>query len=517
MPALPLSWDVWGSLDAVALAELVRSGQVSVLELAGQAAAAIARVDHELCCVLEVFEDIVENPGLSEASHEGLLYGVPILLKDLNARLKGRRQENGSALYRGAVSTETDPFISNILSSGLVPVGRSTTAELGLGWDTATIHAGALLVSRNPFDMRRTPGGSSGGSAAIVAAGAVPVATSSDGGGSTRIPASHCGLIGLKPTRGLCPRPPGGSEYQSRISTDGVLTRSVRDSAAVLDYTARVAPGGSFMEVSSDAGAYLSGLRRPPARLKIGWSCGMWGRSVALPVETVRRLEAVRSLLAEMGHDLIPINDDDIVPWADLWEGYTINWMSARSQLELVAARRGLSRDELQGLLTPMVGRMVDASARYGLADLWRMMALNDRVTRSYGALFTRIDVLLTPAYAVQVPMANGSSSTMATGNVDAWFDAQLDAARYAIPCNEVGAPALAFPTGLGNDGMPIGMQLCGRWRHEGQLLQLAHAIENTKPEWFGVRPAIHVSTVTDRPNASVHRMRIQNGSSENV
>lgn len=494
MSTLPLSWDEWGHADAVEMADLVRSGQVSAVELSRQAAAAIAKVDPHVASVLEVFEDVVANPDTIGASRDGRLHGAPILLKDLAARLQGRRQESGSTLHRGAVASETDPFIANVLSSGVIPIGRTTTAELGLGWDATTVHTGELIVTRNPFDPQRTPGGSSGGSAAIVATGAVPMATSSDGGGSTRIPAAHCGLVGLKPTRGLCPRPLESSEYMSRISTDGVVTRTVRDTAAALDYTARVAPGGSFMDVPSDAGAYLSGLAHPLRRLRIGWSRGGWGRSTPPSPKITARLEQLVDLLAELKHDVVAIDDDDIVCWPELWDSYTTNWMSARGQLAIAAERRGLGLDGLRDLLTPMVYQMVEASARYDKADLWRMMELNNRTTRRFGALFDRVDVLLTPAYADAVPMANGSSSTLSEGAVDAWFERQLDAARYAILCNEVGAPALSIPTGLGDDGLPIGAQLCGRWRQEADLLRLAHEIEQHRPGWFASKPGIHVT-----------------------
>ena len=137
---------------------------------------------------------------------------------------------------------------------------------------------------------------------------------------------------------------------------------------------------------------------------------------------------------------------------------------------------------------------MFETSHAYDKHSLWRMMSLNNRVTRQYGDLFGDIDVLITPTYAASVPFANGSSSTLNDGDVHAWFDRQLDAARYAILGNEVGAPALSLPTGLGDDGLPIGIQLCGSWSSELSLLQLAARIEQAKPEWFNVTPAVHVS-----------------------
>jgi amidase len=367
---------------------------------------------------------------------------------------------------------------------------------MGLAWDTSTTHCGQLKVSRNPFDLRRTPGGSSGGSAALVSAGAVPIGSSSDGGGSTRIPASHCGLVGLKPTRGLCPRPLDSSEYISRISTDGVVTRSVRDTAAVLDYTARVPRGGAFMPVSSEAGAYLRALDEPRPRLRVAWSDSHWGRSASTAPDTTMKLQAVVALVAGLDCEFVNVSEEQICQWDELWDSYTTNWISSRGQLDLVAAQRGLSSADMKALLTPMVYRMYEASAAYDKFALWRMMAQNNRLTRQYGALFERIDVLITPTYAGSVPLANGPSSTVADGDVHEWFARQLDAAKYAILCNEVGAPAISVPTGLGSDGLPIGIQLCGRWGDERTLLQLAADIERARPQWFGVMPAAHVSKV---------------------
>lgn len=492
----PFSWEEWGYLDGLALAGHVRAGDVSAHEVTRQAALAIAAVNPVIASSLEVFDDIVAAPGLEGSNAAGALFGVPIVLKDLAARLKGRVQESGSALFRDHVSAWTDPFVAHLLDAGLVPIARSTTAEMGLAWDTTTTHRGGVNVSRNPFDLQRTPGGSSGGSAALVSAGAVPIGSSSDGGGSTRIPASHCGLVGLKPTRGLCPRPLDSSEYTSRISTDGVVTRSVRDTAAVLDYTARVRSGGTFMPVVSEAGHYLSALQASRTRLRVAWSDGCWGRGTALTPDAAQKLHSVVSLLAELDCEWVDVSEEQICLWGELWESYTVNWVSSRGQLDLVAAQRGLSTADLKALLTPMVYRMYEASAAYDKFAIWRMMSQNNRLTRKYGELFERIDVLITPTYAGNVPLANGPSSTLADGDVHQWFARQLDAAKYAILCNEVGAPAISVPAGLGSDGLPIGVQLCGRWGAERTLLQLAADIEYARPQWFGAIPPAHVSHV---------------------
>jgi len=494
MSDLPFTFDEWGRLDGVAIAELVQARDVSPTEVALQASHAISRVDPQIESALEVFEDLVLDPNAAGSSASGALFGVPIMLKDLGARYKGRLQESGSALFRGTVASVTDPFVKNLLSAGLVPIGRSTTAELGLAWDTTTTYTGRPKSSRNPFNLQRTPGGSSGGSAALVAAGAVPIASSSDGGGSTRIPASHCGLVGLKPTRGLCPRPLDSSEYISRISTDGVLARTVRDCATVLDYTTQVPLGGSFMCAPVNQGGYLEALNQPRRKLRVAWSTGCWGRPGSVTLDIKTKVHSAVSLLGSLNCDLVEVSDDEIVNWSDFWESYTINWMSARGQLELVADSKGIAAADLKALLTPIVYRMYEASLAYDKRHLWRMMSLNNALTRAYGAFLDRFDVLLTPAYAAPIPDANGTSSTLRDGDVHEWFGRQMDAARYAILCNEIGAPAISLPAGLGSDQLPIGIQLCGRWSEEKTILQLAADIEQARPEWFRQLPHVHVS-----------------------
>src|SRR6266704_1608807 len=182
-----MSWEDWGKRDAVALAELVRTKQVTAQELVAQAAAAIEQLNPKIGAVLEVYENILRDATADGPNKDGRLYGVPMLLKDLGSGLRGRKQESGSRLFQNYVMTATDPTVENYLRAGLVPIGRSTTPEFGMTFDTTTDYLGTLPVTRNPWNLERTPGGSSGGSAAAVAAGIVPISMSSDGGGSTRI------------------------------------------------------------------------------------------------------------------------------------------------------------------------------------------------------------------------------------------------------------------------------------------------------------------------------------------
>src|SRR4030042_908103 len=304
-----MGWQEWSGYDALGLADLVRTKQVTPNELAAQAVMAVQITNPRLEAVLEVFEDIVNHPNKDSPNKEGKLYGVPFFLKDLNARMKGRMQEQGSRLFKGFVANETDPLINNFLQAGLVILGRSTVPEQGNTFDTSSTYLDRLMITRNPWNLDRTAGGSSGGSAALVAAGVTPISMSSDGAGSTRFPAAFTGLIGLKATRGRLPTPPRCNEYVVHESAPGVLTRTVRDWAIALDYMARVPNGGSFMKIPAFDGSYLDAIYHTPANLRIALSTGMWGCSQSADEQMVARSRQVAKILENLGHSIEEVDD----------------------------------------------------------------------------------------------------------------------------------------------------------------------------------------------------------------
>jgi len=491
---LAMSWKEWGKHDAVAAANLVRAKETTPRELAAQAAEAVARLDPAIEAVLGIYADVVADPDRDGPSKTGRLYGVPMLLKDLGSGLAGRQQESGSRLFKDHIVTATDPLVANYLRAGLVPIGRSTTPEFGMTFDTATDYLGRLKVTRNPWNADRTPGGSSGGSAAAVAAGIVPISMSSDGGGSTRIPAAFCGLVGLKATRGRVPRPLAQSEYISRISIDGVVTRTVRDTATAYDYLSHVPNGGSFIAIGQPAGSYLDALERDPKPLRIGLSTGSWGRATAPDPEVVDRVRAVAKLLDSLGHRIEELDDRSVCDWPALWSAYVSGWVAGRAQFATTASERGLDPGRLEQFLGPMVYRHYLAAEHYDKFDIWKMMVDNNTVTREFGRLMERFDLLLVPAMAIRVPQADGPYSLLRNEDLDPWLDRLCDACRYTMPANETGLPGISIPAGLDRDGLPIGVQFYGNFCREDLLLQIAAQIERARPEWFGAAPPIHVA-----------------------
>jgi amidase len=490
---LAMSWEEWGKRDALALAGLVKTKQVSAHQVVMQAAAAIERLNPQLGAVLEIYESTREDANVDGPDKAGKLYGVPMLLKDLGSGLKGRTQESGSKLYRNHVMKSTDPTVDNYLRAGLIPLGRSTTPEFGMTFDTTIDYLGKLMVTRNPWNLERTPGGSSGGSAAAVAAGIVPISMSSDGGGSTRIPASFSGLVGLKASRGRVPRPLAQSEYTTRISIDGVVTRSVRDTAVAYDYITRIPEGGAFIHMGAPVGSYSALASRDPGTLRIGLSTGRWGRESETDREVSERVRLVGQALNKLGHAVEEIEDTTICDWEALWDGYITNWISSRAQFRTKAQDQGIDPKDLESYLGPMVYRHFLGAERYDKFDIWRMMERNNQVTRAFGRFMTAFDLLLTPTLAVRVPKANGPYSLLAEEDLETWVARLCDACRYTMPGNETGLPGISVPAGLDHEGLPIGAQLYAKWGREDLLLQVAAQIERSKSEWFGAIPAVHV------------------------
>jgi amidase len=494
MTDLAMGWAEWAKHDGLALAELVRTRQVSAQQVANQAAVGVARLNPKLEAVIELFDDVRTNPDTDGPSRSGRLYGVPIFLKDLGSGLMGRTQDSGSAFTKGTRIAATDPTVENYLRAGLVPLGRSTTPEFGMTFDTTTDYRGEVKVTRNPWNLARTPGGSSGGSAAAVAAGIVPLSMSSDGGGSTRIPASFCGLVGLKASRGRVPQRLAINEYIARVSIEGVVSRTVRDSAAAYDYLTRVPNGGSFIKMGPPAGSYLDAIPREPGQLKIGLSTARWGRSTDTDPQVAQRVRDVARVLESLGHAVEELNDDAICDWPTMWRTYIAGWLSSRLMFTSMAADKGIPTSDLRHLLNPMTYRHYEAADGYDRFDILRMMNGNNTVTRQFGALMERYDMLLTPTLAVRVPQANGPYSLLRDEALDPWLERLANACRYTMPANETGLPAMSLPAGHDSDGLPIGVQLYGNFAREDLLLQVAAQVERAKPEWFGATPPVHVT-----------------------
>ena len=292
----------YGRYDALGLAELVRTGQVSAGELLDEALARTAAVNPKINAVIHLMEGRARE-AIAAGLPEGPFRGVPFLIKDLIAAYAGEPMRCGSRLFKDFVPAEDEEMTRRYRAAGLVIFGKTNTPELGL---TNVTEPELFGPTRNPWNLERTPSGSSGGSAAAVAARIVPAANGSDGGGSIRTPASNCGLVGLKVSRGRIPFGPQGPDPWWGFDSEHVVTRTVRDSAALLDATAGDYPQ-QLTRLPAPERPYLEETRRDPGRLRIAFSFDP-GLGKTLHAENRRALEATTAALDRLGHEVVEVH-----------------------------------------------------------------------------------------------------------------------------------------------------------------------------------------------------------------
>lgn len=506
----PFAWDRWGKLSAVDIARHVRQGEVTAAEVAAQAHAAALRVEPQISALVELYGEPHRAPDVAPPSaREGLLAGVPFFLKDLGSSIAGMKRENGSALHRDEVVTRTDPLPAAWLKQGVQVLDRATTAEFGMGYDTSTVYRG-LQVTRNPWNPAGTAGGSSGGSAALVAAGVVPLAHATDGAGSIRQPAALNGLVGLKVSRGLLPLPWHVNELLNTSMVEGVITRTLEDAALALDAATREPPPlGKLYSAGHLTGPTqaLAALREDrPRRLRVGFTTDAFARHGDCEPQRATAVRSVASSLEREGHHIEEISPCDLPDWPLLWRSFETFWAGMRAASWRVA-HGDLSPAQVASL-SPGVQGYWRASAGYGQLDLMRYLGDNVKTQLAFGRLMARYDVLLMPVVPYATPPANTTLSPAVAHQFDAFLEGFLDAGRYTMPANEAGLPALALPAGLDTNGMPLGVQLYGRWGEETALLQAGAAVQRVIKAVRAV-PAVHVEgtlrggAVAERPTCA--------------
>ncbi|MFJ5890731.1 amidase [Streptomyces californicus] len=476
--------------DAVGLAELVAAGEVTAAELRAAALDATRAVDPQINAVVETWpaEDGDEpQPGSTP------LAGVPFLVKDIGAAMAGRRMELGSRLAAGHVA-RSDSFLAlRLRRAGLVTFGRTATSEMAYSITTEPVLYGA---TRNPWDPERSAGGSSGGAGAAVAAGVVPLAHGTDAAGSLRLPAAYNGLFGLKPTRGRVSLGPDVDELFSGLAVPGGVSRTVRDSAALLDQIRGPEPGDPYA-AQQPSRPYAEEVTRHPGRLRIGVLAQAWGgRRTSAPVADA--LSRTAALLADLGHQV----EEAEVGLGVGWEEYVL------ANARLFTANLAATVDELAAAF----GRPVDSSTlepatlagyhygqRVGGAQLVAALAVRNRVSRSLARSFDAYDILLTPT-APELPTPLGTYTESArTLDGLGWIDTVFDRAPFTMPFNMAGTPAMSVPlTADAGTGLPIGMQFAAGHGLEGRLFRLAGQVEQASP-WAGRIPAVWAGNTTGR------------------
>lgn len=481
-----MSFSDYDAYDALGLAALVQANQVSALELLEEAIARVQRVNPQLnALTCERFEQAraETNAGLPD----GPFRGVPLLVKDLGPRLAGVPLTRGSRYFRDYVPAQDDEFVARLRRAGFSIFAKTSTPEFGLMPFT---EPRAFGPCRNPWDPERTPGGSSGGSAALTAAGAVPLAHGNDMGGSLRIPASCTGLFGLKPSRGRVPRCGGPA---GDMNVDLGISRSVRDSAALLDAVSQRQPERPFLEEA----------RREAGRLRIALAPGaMLGKEIDPRCRAAA--EEAAKLCERLGHEV------------EIAEPAGVDYRAAAFAVLLLFAsnvgwtmREGnpLEKRLRSGDLEPGTWAMLLIARAISAADLTSALQVQIDVSAAFEEFMQRYDVLLTPTLAappvrigelaltsrevaqIEVlgrlragPLIRKAAQTIAQSLFD-WLP-------FTPVFNLTGQPAMSVPLFWTQDDLPIGVHFAARMRNEAVLYRLAAQLEAAQP-WFNRRPPI--------------------------
>ncbi|GIU84805.1 MAG: 6-aminohexanoate-cyclic-dimer hydrolase [Acidimicrobiales bacterium] len=472
--------------DAVETARAIRGGEISKREAVEAAVERIESINSTLNAVIHPrFEE-----ALDEAERaEGPFAGVPIVLKDLDGFSAGDPYSAGcSALKDAGYRAPFDSHVTARLKrAGFVVVGRTNTPELGLQPTTEPL---AFGPSRNPWNLGHSTGGSSGGSAAAVASGMVPVATGGDGGGSIRIPASECGLVGLKTTRGRISLGPELGEAWMGMVVRGHLTRSVRDTAAVLDILAGPEPGDPYTAPPSSR-PYSEEVEAAGEPLRVGWAVRAADPSVVVHPECAEAVSSAVRLLEELGHHVLddrPACFEDAEEAASLAAHFTnVYTASTARELDRLGELLGrpLSKDDVEEStwMTAEMGRAVTSAALLASSE-W-LSSFSRRMARWWEGA----DVLVTPTITEPPPPLGSFAPTPENPLAGMIRSAAL--VQFTVPFNVTGQPAISLPLHWTEDGLPVGVQFVAAFGREDLLIRLAARLEEARP-WRNRRPPHH-------------------------
>ncbi|MEI9985673.1 MAG: amidase family protein [Aliidongia sp.] len=474
-----MSFAEYSEYDGLGLAELVRTGDITPAELVEAAIDRIERHNGVLNAV--VYKAYDEARAAAKGNlPDGPFRGVPFMVKDLLIGVAGWPRTSGSRFAAGVVDAADTGLMRRYRSSGVVPLGKTNTPEFGITGTTESAHLGAC---HNPWDLERSSGGSSGGSAAAVAAGIVPMAHGGDGLGSIRIPASCCGLVGLKVTRDRNPHLPDGYDFAQGNVVEHVLTRTVRDSAAMLDVTGVPEPASPYAPPAK-AGSYLAELDRAPGRLRIAWSSETANGQPIHP-EIQSLLEGVAALLEKLGHEVVPrgLGVDLRALYAAQNALAGANYAAGMQRLiELIG------REPEPHELEPLTWAALKGGRRVTGAEALYSMQERRMLGRGVLALFEEFDVYLTPVMGT-VPPPLGYINPVTVEPLEI-RRRNAELFPFAAPFNFTGQPSISLPLCRSSTGLPVGMMFSAGYADEATLFRLAAQLETECP-WKDLRPPI--------------------------
>ncbi|HZW20854.1 amidase [Noviherbaspirillum sp.] len=474
----------YASLDGVGLHHLIASGQVSAAEAVSAALRAIEAVNPRINALAEYWP-AEEGAAASAEGNDSPLSGVPFLIKDLGVAMKGRRSEMGSRLAEGLVAREDSNLMGRFRKAGLLTLGRTTMPELAVSTTTEGRLCGP---TRNPWRLVHGAGGSSGGAAAAVAAGIVPLAHATDGGGSIRVPASCNGLFGMKPTRGRVSNGPAVDEVWNGLGINFAVSRSVRDSAALLD----AVNGGGIGEpytIAPPANSYLSEIRQCPGRLRIGFTVH-WLEAVRTAPVVSQAFAGVVRHLESLGHHVEEVSPDLGTSWDSFVHANAQIW-TANAAMRINALSSATGRPVTADILEPATFAVYEYGRRVSATDLLGALQVRNAVTRALGGFFQHYDILLTPTLPDLPPRLGEYNKDEQAMDGYGWIGHVLRQSPFTAWANVAGLPAMSVPLSFDAEtGLPIGTQFAAGFGREDILFRLAAQLEASLP-WGGRHPPV--------------------------
>lgn len=471
--------------DGLGLAGLVKQKEVTPKELLQVAIKAIEKINPAINAVHQVLSVTAEKETAQLPN--GPFSGVPFLIKEVGLHACNVPSNLGSRLAEGLVFPYDTTLMTRFRQAGLVTIGTTTTPEFAYNATTESILYGP---TRNPWDLERSTGGSSGGSAAAIATGIVPIAHANDGGGSIRIPASCNGLVGLKPTRGRIPTGPDYGELIGGLGIEFALSRTVRDTAALLD--AVCGPdSGCYSYTEGPKRPYIEEVYIPPKKLRIAFMEKPFS-GASIDSECIRVLKETITLCEALGHEVVEASPQvnyelHTLATIRMWTANLAHMMDGVAKyMKRIPSEENL---EATSWACYQFGKSLSAAQYLEALDIVNM------VSRSVGTFFEQYDILLSPTLS-QPPAFLGVLNANAS-DVDAiqWTEQIFTYAPFTNICNTSGQPAISVPLGWSYDGLPIGMQFIGRFADEATLIRLAGQLEEAKP-WKGRKPPLHIETI---------------------
>lgn len=479
-----LSQDEYAALDATAMAEQVRRGAISPAELLAAALARCDAVNPKVNAVVMRHDDYArqliaarEGKGISR---EGALAGVPFLIKDLNTYLVGTSTSNGSNFFKDAQPAKlTSTLIARYEAAGVVSFGKTAVPEFGL---TTTTESQLWGQTRNPWNLAHSAGGSSGGAAAAVAAGIIPAAHATDGGGSIRIPASYCGLFGMKPSRYRTPAGPGRFEGWFGASVAHVVSRSVRDSALLLDVGQGREPGSPYWLPPMER-PFAEEVGREPGKLRVALiDQSMTG--LPLDADIRRVLDDTIKLLLSLGHEVetikLPVHPMQVFGAHGTVTG-TALLSAIRDREKLLGREAGASDLEM------VTHKVLSTAQGVSGETLYRARQSFEQVSMAMEEVFQKYDVILSPVTATLTPELGKLSLAQP---YETYAMNAMGSAGFTVVANVSGQPAMSVPLGQSTSGLPVGMMFTASLGGEGLLYRLAGQLEQAQP-WQGRRAAV--------------------------